>query len=142
MSLQPVSPPSARPVNWRPFVLTATVLLALLAVDGTYLAAKAVLPPPAPVITTNGVYATVLDAVCSNYISGNNYPYQDIRYIVKVQNSGGTGWANVAFEVDGNVQDATVVHVGGGTFVWVTDIVYMNDCATHTTSAEVISEWA
>lgn len=129
-------------INVRPFLIVATVLLGLVAVDASYVAVKTALPPQAPVIATNGVYATVLDSVCSYYISGNNYPYQDIRYVVKVQNSGGTGWANVAFEVDGSVEDAVVVHVGGGTFVWVTDFVYLNDCATHTTSAEIISQWA
>jgi len=118
------------------FAIVAILLLAIVAINTTFLLVKSLVGPPSPVITTNGVYTSVLESSCISP------PYQYIQFVVKVQNSGGAGSANVAFEVDGTVRDATIVHIGASTYVWVTDIVFLGDCSTHSAAADVISQWS
>jgi len=128
--------PRAPITSVKAFVIVATVLLAIIVINTTLLMAKSVIGPPSPIITTNGVYTSVLESSCVSP------PHQYIQFVVKVQNSGGTGSANVVFEVDGSVRDATIVHVGANTYVWVTDIVFLGDCSTHSAAADVISQWS
>lgn len=56
-------------------------------------------------------------------------------------NTGGSGFARVAFQVDNATDHTNQYYVAGGSQLHVSDPVYISDCASHYVSVRIVSEF-
>ncbi len=73
---------------------------------------------------------------CGPFGSGNGY----VGVIFDLVNTGGSGFATVAYTLDGATDHTNVYHVPGSTTLsGVHDFVFVPDCNAHTVAAQITS---
>jgi hypothetical protein len=111
------------------------VAVIILAVGGLGAAAAFFLRGPAMAITN---FQLTDQRSCGGSGSGNG----NVAVTFDLVNTGGSGFATVAYTVDGATDHTNVYHVQGDTSLPVHDSVFVKDCNAHTVAAQIQTQTA
>ncbi len=124
-------PPAGPPKRNRHLVIIVIVLV----VVGVVGVAAAALILRGPTMTITNFQLT--DQRSCLFGSGG-----DVAVTLDLVNTGGNGFAVIAYTLDGITDHTNQYHVPGGTSLPVHDSVFVSDCNAHTVAAQITSEFA